>query len=673
MESNPIKRKLENLRRPGRGLRIAGVAGCAVAVIILLWIIADYAFPEKMHNYPVSFTRLKNTFSFVFLGGKPGFYYLDVEKNGKDYRLKKGDAFDVSYRDEFVVKEIATDVFSGRGVTVHVDGLRGEDHFRIMLRGIELVDKVIMTRGKGARDAALDAGSIEVKYNGGIIASLPLNVVIMPQDWLRYAKNSENQQAQIDYLRRAIDMNKNDVGVRKMLAATYEQAGNVEKAIAQYNDILVLKPDDVNALSGLVKCYIRAGDYDKAIGAGTKLLRINPRDASAFANIGYAYGSKGAWGKAIANYKESLQLNPDDTLVRFRLGEAYEKANNLKDAVEQYKHVLTKAREAENVKIALAGAYLRAGTYDESIRLYKEVITKQPRNASAYANLGLAYGGKGQWKEEIENYKKAISLNPKDPVVHYNLASAYEKKNQYQEASREYQAVLKINPEDIEAATKLADIEFKNKHYAEAIRAYEKILKSSPRKASIHANLGFAYGELKKYKLSSENYEKAIKYGMKDSQVHYNLAYTYDKLGRKKDAIREYEHVAATHPNMDVLDILAEYYTDQKQHENAIKIYKKMIAINPRRAAAYSGLGYVYGLKNDIDKEIEYYKVSLKYDAEDDDAYLSLGKAYEKKGMYQDALKAYTHAYELNPDSTVAAKKIPALKIKMLQQKHRES
>jgi tetratricopeptide (TPR) repeat protein len=673
MEFNPIKRKRENIGRPGRGLRIAAIAGCAVVVVILLWIIADYAFPERMHNYPVSFMRLKNTFSFVFLGGKPGFYYLDVEKNGKDYRLRKSDAFDVSYRDEFVVKEIATDVFSGRGVTVHVDGLHGEDHFRVMLRGVELVDKVIMARGRGARDAAVDAGSIEVKYNGEVIASVPLNVVIMPQDWLRYAKNSENQQAQIEYLRRAIDMNKNDVGVRKMLAATYEQAGNVEKAIAQYNDILALKPDDVNTLSGLLKCYIKAGDHDKAISTGMKLLRINPRDASAFANIGYAYGSKGAWEKAIANYKESLQLNPDDTLVRFRLGEAYEKANNLKDAVEQYKLVLTKAREAENVKIALAGAYLRAGNYDESIRLYKEVIAKQPRNASAYANLGLAHGGKGQWKEEIENYKKAISLNPKDPVVHYNLASAYEKRNQDQDASREYQTVLKINPGDLEATTKLADIDFKNKRYGEAIRAYDKILKSSPRKAAIHANLGFAYGELKKYKLSSENYEKAIKYGMKDIQVHYNLAYTYDKLGRKKEAVREYEYVAASRPNMDVLDILAEHYTDEKQYENAIKIYKKMIAINPKRATAYSGLGYVYGLKNDVDKEIEYYKISLRYDAEDDDVYLSLGKAYERKGMYQEALKAYTHAYELNPDSKVAAKKIPALKIKMLQQKHRES
>ena len=652
---------------------MAGIAGFVAAMLVLGWIIATYVFPEKMNEYPLSPVRLKNTFSFVFLGGKPQFYYMDVEKNGKDYRLKKGGVLDISYRDEFVVKDIATDVSSSRGVTVQVDGLTGTDHFRVMLRGIDLVDKAIMSRGKGVRDEAATAGSITVKYNGEVIGSVPMRIVIMPQDWLRYAKNSENRQVQIDYLKRAIDMNKNDVGVRKMLAAIYEHAGITDKAIAQYNDILSLKPDDAGALAGLLKCYIKTRDYDKAIKTGTRLLKISPRDASAFANVAYAYSSTEAWEKAVANYKESLQLNPDDTLVRFRLGEAYERANDLKNAVEQYKIILTKARENEQVKIALAGAYLRSGNYDESIKLYKEIVVKQPRNASAYANIGLAYGGKGQWKEEIENYKKAISLNPKDPVVHYNLASAYEKRNQDQEASREYQAVLKTNPGDIEAVNKLADIDFKNKRYNEAIRGYEKILKSSSRKAAIHANLGFAYGELKKYKLSSEHYEKAIKDGIKDSQVRYNLAYTYSKLGRKKEAIREYEYIAASHPNMDVLGILAEYYTDQKQYENAIKTYKKMIAINPKRATAYSGIGYVYGLKNDIDKEIEYYKISLRYNAEDDDVYLSLGKAYEKKGMYQDALKAYIHAYELNPDSIVAAKKIPALKIKILQQKHRES
>ncbi len=51
---------------------------------------------------------------------------------------------------------------------------------------------------------------------------------------------------------------------------------------------------------------------------------------------------------------------------------------------------------------------------------------------------------------------------------------------------------------------------------------------------------------------------------------------------------------------------------------------------------------------------------------------MSLGAAYEKKGLFQEALKAYTSAYELNPDATKAARKIPQMKIRIIQQKQKE-
>ncbi len=61
--------------------------------------------------------------------------------------------------------------------------------------------------------------------------------------------------------------------------------------------------------------------------------------------------------------------------------------------------------------------------------------------------------------------------------------------------------------------------------------------------------------------------------------------------------------------------------------------------------------------------------MSLKLDPEDDEVYANLGEAYEKKGLFQEALKAYTTAYELNPDSTRVARKIPQMKIRIMQQK----
>ncbi|MDD5344089.1 MAG: tetratricopeptide repeat protein, partial [Smithella sp.] len=101
----------------------------------------------------------------------------------------------------------------------------------------------------------------------------------------------------------------------------------------------------------------------------------------------------------------------------------------------------------------------------------------------------------------------------------------------------------------------------------------------------------------------------------------------------------------------------------------AIKQYKKIAQIEPKKAESYESLGYAYTKCNDLDAAIKHYRIALKYDRENDEAYAGLGEAYEKKGLYQEALKAYNSAYALNPESAKAAQKIPKMKIKLLQEK----
>jgi tetratricopeptide (TPR) repeat protein len=97
---------------------------------------------------------------------------------------------------------------------------------------------------------------------------------------------------------------------------------------------------------------------------------------------------------------------------------------------------------------------------------------------------------------------------------------------------------------------------------------------------------------------------------------------------------------------------------------------RKIIKLDPKSSVAYAGLARIYGLKGDVAKEIANYKASIKYNGKDYSSRLGLGKAYEKKGMYKEALKEYTSAHQLNPDSSEAIRKIPEMKIKILQQKY---
>ena len=219
---------------------------------------------------------------------------------------------------------------------------------------------------------------------------------------------------------------------------------------------------------------------------------------------------------------------------------------------------------------------------------------------------------------------------------------------------------------------RLADLHFKAKRFGEAAPLYERVVKASPRKAAIYSRLGYAYAELKKHPQSVENYQKAISLGAKDPHMHQSLAQAYSQMGKTKESIAMYEKLASANPTTETLNILVDAYMKEKLYDKAIRTYKKLIELNPKKAEYYSSTAYVYGLKGDLDRQIEYYRLSLRYDPEDDEVYVSLGAAYEKKGLFQDALKAYTAAYELNPDAAKAARKIPQMKIKIIQQKQKE-
>ena len=196
-------------------------------------------------------------------------------------------------------------------------------------------------------------------------------------------------------------------------------------------------------------------------------------------------------------------------------------------------------------------------------------------------------------------------------------------------------------------------------------------MKKSPRKAAIHGRLGFAYAEQKKHALAVENYQQAIKLGAKDPQLHRNLAQAYSQTGKTKESVAMYEKLASTKPTPEVLNILADAYMKDKHYDKAIRTYRKLIDLNPKKASTYSSIAHAYGLTGDLNRQIENYRMALKFDPEDDEVYMSLGAAYEKKGLYAEALKAYTSAFELNPEATKAARKIPQMKIRIIQQKHK--
>ncbi len=612
--------------------------------------------------------RLRGAVMFYVFSREPNFYFLDGEKNGEGFVLKKGDVFELSYRDEFVFKKVSTDVLSARGISVDIHGIGSSNDLHKLLKGVDLVDRAVWSE-KGKRlEKGFGESSISISYKGRVIASIPVKILITPQDWLRYAERSSKNTIKIDYLKRALALNAKDVNLRRTLASAYFKAGMTKEALEQYKVILRLKPNDGPALSALAKCYLKIGRYDEALEAAARSVKINAGEGNVLVDLAAAWAGSGNWEKAISSYREYLKVRPDDPAVLYKLGAAYQKAGELDLAVQQYKKILQKVPNADDVKLALADVFLKKEDFGGAIKLYRDVLKSQPHNAAVYANLGFAYGKKGMHSEEIACYREAIRFKPGDPVIHFNLAAALETAQKPTEAAKEYEKVLKLKADDYEALTRLADIRFMEKNYRSASLLYEKALKKNPREAQIHTRLGLCYFEMKQPDRAEKSWEKAVQLGEDNPEVIAGLAGSYLRTGNKKKATLLYAKIAARKPTAELLDKLAALYLDDKNYDQALATYKRLVKLSPKRG--YSGAGYVYGLKGDTQQQIAYYKMALKYDSEDYDIYAKLGAAYEKQGLLKEALQAYTVAYQLNPDAEQVGRNIPRIKIMLLRQKH---
>jgi tetratricopeptide (TPR) repeat protein len=651
----------------GISFLIKAVLSALVSIAVIL-VSLYFFYPQFYKSVAFGASRVTNAFSYYILQDKPEFYYLEMEKNGKDIRVNKDAPLEVTYRDEFVVRSIVSDDLMGKYTTVKFEGLSKNDNdMRVLLKGIDFVNKVIKTGTVIENSGTVSDYKILINYRNETIAIVPLKIEITPQDWFRFAKDSSNVQEQIEYLKKAVGMNKKDISVRKVLAGVFSKLGRLDEAIGEYKEVLNIKPDDSLSMEELVKCYIKKNQFDDAIKISRVILKNDPKSAQAYVALGLSMAEKGQWAQAAQNYREAVRIEPDNYPVRFKLAEACKSGNMINAAIDEYKYIAGHSKEPEEAFLALGDIYFKLKKYDEAIKCYKEVIKRQPRNAVAFANLAAAHAGAGHWSEELDNLKKAVSLSPNEPTIRFNLGAAYERQKMDAEAVKEYEYVLKINPADVDAQERLADLALKNKQFGEAVRHYEKLKTKLPQKASIYAHLGFAYGELKKYTVSAENYERAIKLGTKDSNLHYNLAFTYNKMGQVKKSIAEYEKTVPL--TKEVLSIIADYYLKEKNYETSIKYYKKIVDLEPKKASSYESLGYAYAASENWDMAIKNYRSALKYDKEDAELYSNLGEAYEKKRLYPEALKAYTNAYELNPESGKAAQRIPKLKIKLLQEK----
>jgi tetratricopeptide (TPR) repeat protein len=201
-------------------------------------------------------------------------------------------------------------------------------------------------------------------------------------------------------------------------------------AEAALRKAIQLDKNNVDAVEKLGKVQVQEGSADQALALYLQSTRDNPKEVTFYILSGELYEGKKDWDQAKNMYQQALSISPDHPLA----------SNNLAYVILQ---------QGGNVDVAMGMAQTaRRGMPDS------------PNAADtlgwAYYQKGIYQSAIGQFQEALRLNEKRGA--PDDADLHYHLGLAYQKTNQPGLARQQLEKALKLSPNNADARKALSDL-----------------------------------------------------------------------------------------------------------------------------------------------------------------------------------------------------------------------
>jgi tetratricopeptide (TPR) repeat protein len=211
--------------------------------------------------------------------------------------------------------------------------------------------------------------------------------------------------------------------------------------VTLWNDVIRNYPLDPVAYHNRALALKDAGDYERAIADFTTALSISPQFIDAYNNRGLAYKNKKEFKKALADFDTALSLSP-------RYAKAWCNRGLTCTVIGEYQRAIADLNQALALdpQFAIAcynrgNAYAAIAENDRAIADYTQALSIDPCYAEAYNNRANLFLKEKLYDRAIEDYSQALKYKPGFTTARYNRAVAYYEKGDYKNSWAEVKAL----------------------------------------------------------------------------------------------------------------------------------------------------------------------------------------------------------------------------------------
>lgn len=167
-----------------------------------------------------------------------------------------------------------------------------------------------------------------------------------------------------------------------------ERQGNLEKAVAQYEEALRIQPDFVTAINRLGITLNKLGRNAEATQRFERAVALAPSAPFLFNNLGFSLYLEGRYDEAEAALRRAVELKPDFTRASMNLGMTFGKQMRFEEALVAF----------------------RTGS-DE---------------ANAYYNLGVVQSDARRYTDAVRSFSRALEIDPKLDIAREHMQEISE-------------------------------------------------------------------------------------------------------------------------------------------------------------------------------------------------------------------------------------------------------
>ncbi len=476
-----------------------------------------------------------------------------------------------------------------------------------------------------------------------------------------------------DLLLRLENEHKSDALSHFVEGISFEENGEMDKALLAYRKVLDVDPGQVDLASRVALLLTRQDDFPQAIDVLKDAVKARPNAPQPLLQLAFIYAKYlGRTDQAIEYANRAIALDPRDFDPYQRLCEIALGAGDQKTALQALDRAVAVKNDDPTFWTRLGKLYAsivfktdRPPMPDEIARLndiFKKAADHAGNDATVLKDLADYYASTQQIKEAIPLYLRLLELEPEDANAREKLATGFVLTNQRDKAVGLLEEIIKEHPEKYQPYDLLAGLlddsaralerdkktDQAKATFAKAAANYEQSMIVNPSRVSPYMHLAeLLLGPLKEDERAVKVLNEAREHFPQTPEITYYLAIAQREAKHSQESVATFEEALHEAALQDAEITNARFYFDYGAaaeqaglYDKAADLFKKSIAIDPASAAdAYNYLAYMWAEHNmRLGEAEEMIKLALQSDS-NNGAYLdTLGWLEYRQGKFDQAL-----------------------------------